>query len=105
VAAGAREVTPTAIACRKAFTERGKVMIHTDVYLEEKVPPPGNLPGLMTVKTGVTVTIPAELLEDLGSHAFRYWLDWLTVCLLEPPGPELPRATVERFYKELGYIG
>lgn len=92
-------MTPTAMACRKASTEQGRVYIHTDVYLEyRKELAPGTS---VVVRTGMTVSIPKDLLDDLGSYGFKYWLDWVTAALLENEVLELP--SIERFYRAIGY--
>jgi hypothetical protein len=92
-------MTPTAIACRKAVNESGRQYIHTDVYLEyRKELAPGG--ATVVIRTGLTVSLPQDLLEQLGGFWFRYWLDWVTAALLESEAVDGP--TIERFYQALG---
>lgn len=94
-------MTPTAIACRKATTESGKVMIHTDIYLLRSADELAPFVTEGPLGSGVTVTLPEILLKQLGDYAFRYWLDWVTVALVEPPGPELSVHQVNEFYASI----
>jgi hypothetical protein len=71
-------------------------MIQTDIYLWEE---PDH-------HYGTTVTIPEDLLEQLGRYAFKYWLDFVTVAMIEPAGPSYSPVShndVERFYRAIGY--